>query len=379
MNADSAIRIVHLTVYRDLPAGIRKQIKYEHEAGEHLVGARWTSLALHNGRTAEPFERSIPGPFRPVLLRSLYGWIVTLRLSREYDFVLVRHMNFDPFAFLFAPLIPNRLGVHHSKEVEELPLIRPGWSGRIAAALERLTGRFAVRCSAGVLGVTNEIAQYECETRAPGKPFSAYPNGIDLKTVDLAEDRRSPEQVHVVFICDTFTEWHGLDRLLAAVAATPAPPPGLTIHLIGKLSDQQRGQLAALGDKQSLFHVHGFLDASAYRDILAAADVGLGSLALDKQKLREGATLKVRELLAMGLPVYSGHRDTALPASFPYYLEQPTVEIGQLHAFAMRMKRIPRTQVRESSGPLIDKRSAMQNVADWLRATYLRGALAKPA
>lgn len=373
MNTEPPIRIVHLTVYRDLPAGVRKQIKYEHEAGEHLRDARWTSLALHNGRRTEAFEQAIPTLFRPILLRALYGWIVALRLSRRYDFVLVRHMNFDPFAFVFAPLIPNRVSVHHSKEVEELPLIRPGLSGIAAAALERLTGRFAVRCSAGVLGVTTEIARYECETRAPGKPFSAYPNGIAPDSVALVEDRRSPTEVHAVFICETFSEWHGLDRLLHAFASADRVPPGLVVHLIGNLSNALQAQLAALGDRRSFFRVHGFLDLAAYKDILAVSDVGLGSLALDRQNLREGATLKVRELLAQGLPVYSGHRDTALPESFPYYLEQPVVDVAQLHAFAMRMKKASRTQVREASVPHIDKRSAMQHVADWLRETFLVG------
>ena len=29
--------------------------------------------------------------------------------------------------------------------------------------------------------------------------------------------------------------------------------------------------------------------------------------------LTDGCTLKVREILAMGLPIFSGHKDTALP------------------------------------------------------------------
>ena len=373
MSPASPINIVHLTIYRDLPAGIRKQIKYEHEASSRLDNAKWTSVAFHNGQRIESFEQAIPGLFRPILLRALFGWITAMRLSRKYDFVLVRHMTFDPFALLFAPFIPNRVSVHHSKEVEELPLIRPGMSGAAAAVLERLTGRFAVRCSAGVLGVTTEIARYECETRAPGKPFSAYPNGIDLNAVRVAEDRRSSHEVHVVFICETFSGWHGLDRLLDAVARADHLPPGLTIHLVGNLSRQQQAQLAALGERRSALCVHGFLDAAAYRDILAVSDLGLGSLALDRQNLREGATLKVRELLAMGIPVYSGHRDTALPESFPYYVEQPAVDLQQLHALAMRMKNVSRSQVREASGPYIDKRSAMQHVADWLRDTFFKG------
>jgi len=370
---DTPIRIAHLTVYRDLPAGIRKQIRYESEGRTRLDDAEWTPCAVHSGRLIEDFEHRIPWIFRPVLLRSLYGWIVIMRLGRQYDYVLVRHMAFDPFALVFAPLIRNRISVHHSKEVEELPLIRPGWPGRLAALIERVAGRVAVRCSMGVLGVTSEIARYECETRAPGKPHSTYPNGIDLSTVPVADDRRSATETHIVFICEFFSAWHGLDRLLDAVAAAPARTPELTIHLIGNISDLHRAQLAALGERQSTFRVHGFLDPDAYREVLAFADAGLGSLAMDRQNLHEGATLKVREMLAMGLPVCSGHRDTALADDFAYYRYQPTVDIADLHAFARQMKHAQRDQVREAAAPFIGKVGAMQNVVDWLKQTFPAG------
>ena len=38
--------------------------------------------------------------------------------------------------------------------------------------------------------------------------------------------------------------------------------------------------------------------------------------------LTDGCTLKVREMLAMGLPIFSGHKDTALPDNFPYYFSE---------------------------------------------------------
>ena len=368
------LRIFHLTVRRELTPGQRNQIFYESQAGELLEGAQWTTLAVHNGARVHPFERPIPWPFRPLLLRNLYGWLLLARVSREYDYVLLRHMPFDPFVFLFAPLIRNRLGVHHSKEVEELPLIRPGLVGETAAALERISGRFAIRRSVGILGVTGEIAKYEHDTRAPGKPYTSYPNGIDLDVVQVLDDHRRDEAIRIAFVCGTFNAWHGLDRLIDAVAAAPEEVVAgdFIIDLIGRLPDALRQRLEDLGERQRVFRVHGRLIGAAYRAALAEADIGLGSLALDRQNMQDGSTLKVREMLALGLPVYSGHRDSALPDSFPYYLARPAVDLGEINRFALQAKALSREQVRVAAEPYISKRNAMQNVADWLRQLPVR-------
>lgn len=73
----------------------------------------------------------------------------------------MRHMTFDPFALIFAPLIPNRVSIHHAKEIEELRLIRQGWKGRLASVVEKFCGKFSVCKAKMILGVTNEIAEYE--------------------------------------------------------------------------------------------------------------------------------------------------------------------------------------------------------------------------
>lgn len=370
MNAVRRLDIVHLTVYRDLPAGIRKQIGYEREAAGHLEDANWTSLAVHAGVPREAFESRIPWMFRPILLRSLYGWLVVLRLSRRHDFVLLRHMTFDPFALMFAPLARNRISVHHSKEVEELPLIRRGIGGRIAAAVERITGRAAVRHARGVLGVTPEIARYEVDTRAPGKPCGSYPNGIRPGEVRLLEDARDATAVSVAFIAETFSEWHGLDRLVDAVRDAGELPDALHIHLIGRVSDALRARIGALGPRESVFRLLGFLDTENYRRVLAECDVGVGSLAMDRQKMSEGSTLKVREMLASGLPVYSGHRDPSFPGDFPYYHEAAAVDLDGLVRFALAMKSSSRAAVREASAPHVDKLSGMRQVVAWLQGTF---------
>lgn len=367
MLTSTPLRVVHLTVYRDLPSGIRKQIKWEQSASKRLQGVEWTSLAVHSGPALESFERRIPRLLRAMFLRNLYGWLTTLRLARTNDVVIVRHMVFDPFAFLFAPFIRNRVSLHHSREWEELPLIRPGLAGRLAGALERITGWVAVRCAMGVMGVTTEIARFQVESRAPGKPAGLYVNGVDLDTVHEVADCRSDDWVRVVFMSNTFSEWHGLDRLVDAVRDAPTVPAHLTLHLIGHLSEPQKQQITALGSRAKVFRIHGFLETEAYRALLAKADVGLGSLAMDRQNLQEGATLKVREMLGMGLPVYSGHADTALDTKFPFYHHVASVDIAGLEQFAQSMKTHSRSEVRAAAGPFIEKAATMQVAADWLR------------
>jgi hypothetical protein len=302
-----------------------------------------------------------------MFLRNFFGWLTVLRLARTNDVVLLRHMPFDPFALIFAPFIRNRVSLHHSREWEELPLIRLGLPGRIAGALERITGWVAVRCAMGVMGVTTEIARLQVDSRAPGKPAGLYANGVDLGSVHEVADSRTEDRVSVVFMSNSFSEWHGLDRLVDAVRDAYMIPDCFTIHLIGHLTQTQKQQILALGVRAEVFIIHGFLETAAYSVLLSESDVGLGSFAMDRQNLSEGATLKVREMLGMGIPVYSGHTDTALSAEFPFYHRVIKVDIVKLDRFARDMKGHSRSEVRAAATPFIDKAATMQVAADWLR------------
>src|SRR5690606_7429253 len=92
----------------------------------------------------------------------------------------------------------------------------------------------------------------------------------------------------------------------------------------------------------------------------------LGSLAMDRQNLNEGATLKVREMLAMGIPVYSTHIDTALPPSFLFYRYDKKISINNIISFAKDQKSIRRSIVRDSSIRYISKKENMYNVMNLL-------------
>lgn len=362
------MKIVHLTVTRQLTAGQTKQLAFEHAASSDLQEAEWTTIAVHEGEITQPFMKSVPFLLRGQFLRKLYGWVLALQLSRECDIVMMRHMTFDPFAFIFAPLIRNRVSVHHAKEIEELKLIRQGWKGKAASTLERFSGRFAVRHTKMILGVTQEIADYERDLHCPNKPAGCYPNGIDSNSVRVLDDGRKKDEIHAAFMCGTFSSWHGLDKLIDAVDMHEAGDDDLplTVHLIGRLSDEQVHQLNATPQRREVFKCHGLLDVEEYRPILTRCDVGIASLALERENLTEGSTLKVREMLAMGLPVYSGHHDVALAPDKPFVAVVKEVSVSDLRNFALETKYMSRHDVRQKSLDRISKATAMKAVVQML-------------
>lgn len=369
------MKVVHLTVARRLTSGQARQLRFEYDAARGINDAQWITIAYQDSPATEPFMRRIPVFFRGMFLRNLWLWIVALKLSRRYDFVLMRHITFDPFVFIFAPFIHNRVSIHHAKEVEELRLVAPGWKGVAASCLENWTGGFAVRRARMVVGVTAEIAEYEREKRAAERKIAVYPNGIDVESVPLLADKRVPGEVHAAFICGKFSSWHGLDKLIAAVdaAADGSAKISLTIHLIGSLSDKQLREIAETSARRAVFRAYGLLNEDDYRPILEKCDFGVTSLALERKNLREASTLKVREMLACGLPVYSGHEDVALKAVGRFALVSNRTTVEELISFGEFVKSVSRQAVRHLSAPHVEKRNGIQALLGVLRTISCGG------
>lgn len=372
LSTELVLRILHLSISRQFSHGQINQLRYEDSASKTIKDVEWVTLGYHRGSEEGRFIKKIPVLFRPIFLRSLYGWLLALRLSKEYDVLLMRHMTFDPFALIFSFFIHNRVSVHHSKEIEELKLVRSGWRGRFASLVEAYTGRVAVRNTKMILGVTEEIARYEQKVRAPWKPFAVYPNGIDVDSVKKLHDARFADQIHMAFICGSFSHWHGLDKIIAAANVYKAKKDCLPmhIHLIGQLSQKQLFTLSSIGSAHLEFHTHGLMRPEEYRPILAKCDFGVGSLALERKGLKEASTLKVREMLALGLPVYAGHKDVALMKNCPWARVVSEVTLSDLQDFGVSMKKISRDQVRGESSHLIAKADIMKDTVVSLRNVF---------
>lgn len=361
------MKVLHFSLVRKISSGQLKQLQWEKAAGKEL--GNWNTLVYHAFPSIDDTVKQIPWPFRSIFLRGLFAWYVIWREHKKYDFVLIRHMPFDIYSVLFSWLIDNRVTVHHSKEVSELRLIREGWKGKLASVIEDKVGGALLKRNKAILGVTGEIAEYEVGRTGLNIPSFIYPNGISYSDVAVLSDNRDKKVCNVFFMCGKFSRWHGLDIVLNAVMKHKPlnSEKPIVLHLVGDLLSDQIVTIESNTFLANVCKVYGQANAEQYTEILSACDVGLGSFALFRKDLQEAATLKVREMLACGVPVISGHKDTGLADDFPFYQDVGTaLDFNSLYDSYKVEKKYQRADVRQASKKYINKKDKMEDVIQFL-------------
>ena len=99
------------------------------------------------------------------------------------------------------------------------------------------------------------------------------------------------------------------------------------LNIIGKLDnlDNKVYQDIVKNCKNVLFH--GLKRRDMLLKILSEMDVGIGAFFSEDNYLKTSSSLKVREYLAAGLGVYTGHYDEQIPSDFPYLkVGKPNIE-----------------------------------------------------
>ena len=182
--------------------------------------------------------------------------------------------------------------------------------GRAGWAYNELSRGVTLRATAGLVCVTYELARSADLTRY-AKPTVVIGNGAD-PAVTIALPPASGERAAAVMLIGYPAAWAGVDKVITLAQALPE----LDVHLVGPRAGVPDGPLPAN------VHVHGQLPRDGYRDVLAAADFGIGPLALHRKGMSEASPLKVREYLLHGLPVLTAHEDTDFLGEEPWFLRR---------------------------------------------------------
>lgn len=345
--------------------GILRQMSWEQSAAEEL-GIPWTArlCTISDLSSESPLQVSL-GTCRSLRHRApakVFRWaegrIRFINWLREkasnYDLLVLRYNVGDPiWAWAAVRLGKPIVTVHHTMEGPELSS-GPGLKRRLKAFIDAECARYVLPRASAIIGVTREIVDYQ-KTRVPAAkatPALLYPNGI--QTGSCSEAPRTNNHVpQLLFVAARFANWHGLDRLLDSVFTST---DDFALHLVGELNTLDKAR--ALTDDR--IKLHGVLSSAAVEELCASADIGLSSFALDRNNMQQACTLKVREYLACGVPVYAGHSDV-FPVDFAYY-QNGGADIACILQFCKKLRAIPRHHIAEAARPYISKIILLQSL-----------------
>ncbi len=357
------MKILHFYVSKHLLPGIKKQLDAEQCAAFNLPDAwAWSTVVFSLDEPDRSFMRKITVPRLPgfpqrlinymILKKKAYRWLI--QNQHRYDVIVLRYLPGDPFLAFAIRKLHTVCTIHHTMELAEINSLG-GVLAFFHGLMENFIGPYVLNKVSGIIGLTDEITDFEIRRcKNPGIPRLCVSNGLMVDSIKLASDYRStmPE---FIFIASIFSEWHGLDKVLTALSIDKS---ALRLHIVGQVSDEQITK-----DQRIVYH--GLLNTQQITELCAQCDLGLGSFALERKQMREACTLKVREYLAQGLPVYAGHKDVAFPEDFPYFNNQEfSVECAI--NLAEYYKPHSRLQVREAAIPYIDKQRIVFQTAEWL-------------
>ena len=368
----SKLKIIHSAALLTPSSGMLKQMLWEQEAADELnldwrtimycpSGINNTSISSESQKIC-CIDKSIHHSSSVSKLQKINNWYQLRKKYHEWlsqqvcDIFILRYYVHDYWQYNFIKNSTKPvLLVHHSFEVPELKLPN-NYSAKLRGYLENYFGTKSIKAANGIIGVTDEIIQYELsrigETIHTKKNF-LYPNGYNVSLAPISDDKRHPTEVNLIFIASYFDSWHGLDLLIRNIKHSPLI---FKLHLVGNIS---KDDLYLIGNDTRII-IHGQLNTEQINNLISICDLGLGSFALNRKGMQQAWTLKVREYLSLGLAVYTGHYDI-FPDDFKYYING-NIDIKKIIDYAILMKNTTRQEIRNSAISYLSKTDLLSNL-----------------
>jgi len=322
------VKIMHAAMMANFCPGVVQQMRWEVEAAE-LASLPHQVMLFCSDQVKEdfPFLKKIHLPKNKILAYlkiRIQFQIWVLNNSADYDFVLLRYSASNVIQALFSFAWKNILTVHHTKEGPEINQAeRRG--AKFLSFLEWINSSIVLSNVRGIVSVTEEISRYErLRIRANERAFLdvLYPNGWSGSAGRLPVGNKKTDTIQILFVASDFSPWQGLDLLLKSVRDYQGSVL-FTLHLVGSLDVKDK--LVAEADERVV--MYGRRESNFIDLLSASCSIALSSFALFRKGMDSACTLKVREYLSNGLPVYSGHRDVGFPLDFPFYRQgEPDIE-----------------------------------------------------
>ncbi len=162
----------------------------------------------------------------------------------------------------------------------------------------------------GIVFVSNELSGILQNTFS-NSAYTVISNGINLQRLPLPSVREGQVHPEFFFMGALDQEWQGTDQLLELAATLP----DIKFHFVG---DTKKNYSTL---KNVVFH--GLLNSKQYVSVASNCTVAFGTLNQQITGMKEASPLKVREYLALGIPVVIRYIDTDFQGRYDFLLNLP--------------------------------------------------------
>jgi hypothetical protein len=169
-------------------------------------------------------------------------------------------------------------------------------------------------------------------------PKIAIGNAVNMDRV-IPLTLNQSTNLSIFFVGTPKQPWHGVSDIVRFGELNS----DIDVHIVG---DEGKSS------SPNIFF-YGALQSSEYREIATKCVAGVGTLNLSAKQMEEASPLKVREYLALGLPVITRYRDVDLDPSSNFLLQLPIDERAfsdfslEIRSFleSWKSKRVDRSEV----------------------------------
>jgi len=299
---------------------------------------------------------------------------------RSYDYIILRYPQADASGIDFMTRY-KVITEHHTMELQhsksflntQIP-ITLRVAKKIRMKQENGYGHKILKNAYGIIGVTDEIRDFEVKRAGRSIPSKSISNGILVDRINLTGFKTfDGKKLDLAMLVGSFYPWHGLDRIISGINKY-AGSIDIRLHLIGRI---KKSDIKYSGIDFSKIVFHGFQTGRSLDKLLKEMNLAIGPLALHRVGLIEGCTLKIREYTARGFPFVLAYKDTDLrhvDEHNKFFMEcensDKPIDIDQVICFAEKMSRKGRAvsdAMRNYAEQHMDWSSKMDQYIDFVK------------
>ena len=170
------------------------------------------------------------------------------------------------------------------------------------------------KCIKGAVFVTYELQKSDSYNQIRDNSV-VISNGIPINDFKTLPKTNNQNPV-LSFLGTSDFKWHGIDKVVNMAKL-------LSDHKFYIIGPSIKKYTSSIPDNITFT---GFLEYEEYLIHLAKTDIAIGTLALHRKGMNEACALKVREYLALGLPVILAYDDTDFPNDTSFIQKLPNSE-----------------------------------------------------